>query len=165
MRRVIVMVSLAVVVFLGAVFVHAQEAGIPNVMPFSGVLRDQSGQALSGVQGVTFGLYREQSGGEALWLETQNVEAVEQGRFSVLLGSTRSEGLPVELFSSGEARWLGVQAIQSRDSDGAVFSEQPRVLLVSVPYALKAADAETLGGLPASAFVQANPSRDGDGAD
>jgi hypothetical protein len=31
------------------------------------------------------------------------------------------------------------------------------VLLLSVPYALKAADAQTLGGLPASAFVQAFP--------
>ena len=36
--------------------------------------------------------------------------------------------------------------------------EQPRVLLVSVPYALKAADADTLGGLPASAFVLAGAS-------
>lgn len=34
--------------------------------------------------------------------------------------------------------------------------EQPRVLLVAVPYALKAGDAETIGGLPASAFVLAN---------
>src|SRR5258708_37647341 len=34
--------------------------------------------------------------------------------------------------------------------------EQPRVLLLSVPYALKAADAETIGGLPPSAFVLAH---------
>jgi hypothetical protein len=34
-------------------------------------------------------------------------------------------------------------------------AEQPRVLLVSAPYALKAGDAETLGGLPASAFLLA----------
>ena len=34
-------------------------------------------------------------------------------------------------------------------------AEQPRVLLLSVPYALKAADAQTLGGLPASAFLLA----------
>ncbi len=31
--------------------------------------------------------------------------------------------------------------------------EQPRVLLVAVPYALKAVDADTLGGKPASAFL------------
>ena len=31
--------------------------------------------------------------------------------------------------------------------------EMPRVLLASVPYALKASDADTLGGLPASSYV------------
>ncbi len=33
-------------------------------------------------------------------------------------------------------------------------AEMPRVLLASVPYAMKASDAETLGGLPASAFLR-----------
>ena len=33
--------------------------------------------------------------------------------------------------------------------------EQPRVRIASVPYALKASDAETLGGLPASAYLRA----------
>jgi len=32
-------------------------------------------------------------------------------------------------------------------------TEQPRVLLVSVPYAMKAGDAETVGGLSPSAFM------------
>ena len=59
----------------------------------------------------------------------------------------QANGLPKELFVSGEARWLGVQP------EGQ--AEQPRVLLLSVPYALKAADAETIGGLPPSAFVLA----------
>src|SRR5713226_581774 len=67
------------------------------------------------------------------------------------LRATKSEGLPLELFTSGEPRWLGVRV----QLPGEV--EQPRVLLVSVPYALKAADAETLGGKPASAFVLATP--------
>ncbi|MGB8115042.1 MAG: hypothetical protein WCF22_14770, partial [Candidatus Sulfotelmatobacter sp.] len=35
--------------------------------------------------------------------------------------------------------------------------QQPRVLLLSVPYALKAGDAATIGGLPPSAFVLAAP--------
>ena len=34
--------------------------------------------------------------------------------------------------------------------------EEPRVALVSVPYAVKAGDAQTLGGLPASAFMRAS---------
>jgi hypothetical protein len=100
---------------------------------------------------VTFALYRDQDGGAPLWLETQNVSMDSSGRYTVSLGTTKADGLPVELFASGEARWLGVQP------DGQ--AEQPRVLLFSVPYALKAADSETVGGLPASAFVLANGSQ------
>jgi hypothetical protein len=55
--------------------------------------------------------------------------------------------LPSTLFAAGEARWLGVQMSGQ--------AEQPRVMLLAVPYAMKAGDAETLGGLPASAFIQA----------
>src|SRR5260370_40586828 len=66
-----------------------------------------------------------------------------------MLRSTSNYGLPTDIFSSGEARWIGVQ----REGQ----AERPRVLLLSVPYALKAADAETLGGLPPSAFVLATP--------
>jgi hypothetical protein len=82
-------------------------------------------------------------------METQNVTADAEGNYSVQLGATKPRGLPLDLFSSGEARWLGV-----RINNG---EEQPRVLLLSVPYALKAADAETVGGLPPSAFVLAAP--------
>ena len=35
------------------------------------------------------------------------------------------------------------------------------MLLISLPYALKAADAETLGGLPAAAFMPANKNNGG----
>src|SRR5207249_4786767 len=106
-----------------------------------------AGAPVSGVQGVTFALYKEQTGGAPLWLETQTVTADEQGNYSVLLGAERADGLPQDLFTANEARWLGVRVNQP----GA--EESPRVLLVSVPYALKAADAETLGGQPLSAFV------------
>jgi hypothetical protein len=112
------------------------------------------------VQAVTFALYAEESGGAPLWIETQNVtcsnesdsesgasNADTQCHYMVRLGSMREDGLPQDLFTSNEARWLGVRV------NGG--EEQPRVLLVSVPYALKAADAETLGGKPISAFVLA----------
>jgi hypothetical protein len=61
----------------------------------------------------------------------------------VQLGATKPDGLPLDLFSSDDARWMGVSVNGGQ--------EQPRVLLLSVPYALKAADAETIGGLPPSA--------------
>jgi hypothetical protein len=117
---------------------------------FSGVLTDVNGKPLTGKQGVTFYFYNEAQGGSPLWLETQNVEMDSTGHYKVMLGSTSSQGLPSALFVSGEARWLGVQ-VQGQ-------AEQPRVLLLSVPYALKAGDAQTVGGLPPSAFVLAAPS-------
>ncbi len=120
-----------------------------RLMKFSGVLPERAGNARTGAVGLTFALYKDQQGGSPLWLEVHNAQLDDQGRYTVLLGSTKSEGLPLELFSSGEARWLGVQLNLPGEE------EQPRVLLVSVPYALKAADAETLGGKPPSAFLPA----------
>jgi hypothetical protein len=121
---------------------------VPTVIRFSGNLADANGKSASGMVGVTFSLYKDEQGGAALWVETQNVKADKSGHYAVTLGSTTSQGLPTDLFATGEARWLGVQP------QGLV--EQPRVLLMSVPYALKAADAETLGGKPASAFLVAS---------
>lgn len=121
-------------------------APVPRLVKFSGAVKGDSGHPRTGVVGVTFALYKDQEGGAPLWLETQNVQADGKGNYTALLGSTKSDGLPAELFTSNEARWLGVQ-IEGQ-------AEQPRVLFVSVPYALKAADAETVGGLPPSAFVR-----------
>ena len=129
----------------------AQTPLVPRLVKFSGALKDSGGNPLSGVVGVTFSIYKEPEGGAALWMETQNVQLDDQGRYTVPLGATKNEGIPVELFNAAESRWLAVQV----NLPGEV--EQPRVLLVSVPYALKAADADTVGGMPASAFVLAAP--------
>lgn len=123
---------------------------VPPLVKFGGTLTDGSGKALSGLVGVTFSLYKDEQGGAPLWIETQNVTADRLGHYSVLLGSATSTGLPTDLFASGEARWLGVQV--------AGEEEQPRTMLVAVPYAMKAGDAQTLGGLPASAFAMAGAS-------
>ncbi len=123
---------------------------LPRLVRFSGTLKDVNGNPLTGVIDVTFSLFAEQNGGVPLWLETQNVQPDKNGHYTVQLGSTKPDGLPVGLFTSEQAQWLGVQA-QGQ-------TEQARVLLLSVPYALKAGDAETVGGLPPSAFVLAVPS-------
>ena len=120
---------------------------VPGVVKFAGVLNDAAGKPLTGIVGVTFFLYKDQSGGAPLWMETLNVQANPNGRYSVMLGSTTNHGIPADAFAAGEARWIGIQVSGK--------AEQARVQLVSVPYALKAADAQTLGGLPASAFLLA----------
>jgi hypothetical protein len=128
--------------------VAQQLAGVvPTLVNFSGSLTDASGRPLTGTVGVTFYLYKDEQGGSPLWMETQNVVPDKSGHYTVVLGSTTSQGLPTSLFASGEARWLGVQAQRQ--------AEQPRVLLLSVPYALKAGDAQTVGGLSPSAFMLA----------
>jgi hypothetical protein len=128
-------------------------AAVPRLVKFSGTLTGSGGQPLSGVVGVTFALYEEERGGVPLWMETQNVQADGNGRYTATLGATRNEGIPAEVFASGQGRWLGVQPQQE--------PERPRVLMASVPYALKAVDAETLGGLPASAFALAGTTNHG----
>ena len=124
-------------------------SALPRLVRFGGTAKDLSGNPLTGVVGITFALYAEQSGGAALWQETQNLTADGNGHYTALLGATKSEGLPANLFTNEQAHWVGVQV------EGQ--AEQPRVLLVSSPYALKAGDAETVGGLPPSAFVLAAP--------
>jgi Chaperone of endosialidase len=121
---------------------------VPPLIQFANVATDEGGNTLSGVASITFSLYGSQQGGEPLWSETQNnVQLDSTGHYSVELGITKQNGVPTTLFTNGEARWLGVQI--------AGQAEQARVLLLSVPYALKAGDAATIGGLPPSAFVLA----------
>ena len=127
----------------------AAVAQVPPLIQFSSVASDLNGKPPTGVVGITFYLYKDQQGGSPLWLETQNVQPDQIGHYTVLLGSTSSQGLPTGIFASGEAHWLGVQVSGQE--------EQPRVLLLSVPYALKAGDAATIGGLPPSAFLLATP--------
>jgi hypothetical protein len=121
------------------------QVSVPRLVQFSGTLKDSAARSVTGLASVTFAIYAEQDGGVALWSETQNVTADANGHYSAVLGVASATGVPQELFGTGQSRWLGVQIARQ--------AEMPRVLLVSVPYALKAADAEMLGGQPASAFV------------
>jgi len=123
---------------------------VPRLVKFSGALTDTAGKPLTGVLGVTFALYEDERGGAPLWMETQNIQPDASGRYTAMLGVTRNAGIPAEVFASGQGRWLGVQPQGE--------TERPRVLMVSVPYALQAADSETLGGLPPSAFALAGAS-------
>jgi len=146
--------SLLLIVVLVCASLAAQNSPsnsvVPKLIPFSGTVSDASGKPPNTVVGLTFAFYKDEQGGAPLWLETQNVQLDTTGHYTASLGATKPAGLPLDLFASGEARWLGVQP------EGQ--PEQPRVLVLAVPYALKAADAETVGGFPPSAFVLAAPS-------
>ncbi len=125
-------------------------ATVPRLIQIKGSVRDQTGKPLTGNLGITFTLYQDANSNDqtGVWQENQTVQLDSAGRYTVLLGATTEGGLPLGIFSTGDARWLGVRP------DGQ--AEQPRILFLSVAYALKAADTEMLGGKPASAYVLAN---------
>jgi hypothetical protein len=151
MRRLDISVSLAVLAIVLVSSSFAQQTStitVPNLIRYGGTLKDaQSAPLASSTVGVTFAIYSQQEGSAAIWMETQNVTTDAGGNYSVLLGSTTATGLPGDLFSQQEQRWLGVQV------EGQ--AEQPRVMMVSVPYAFKAHEAETLAGRSVSDFVLA----------
>lgn len=114
---------------------------------------ERSQRVAGGAVTLTFTLYTQQTGGEPLWQETHEVRPDSTGRYTVLLGSSASEGLPLDLFASSRSHWLEVVELGR--------PKPPRVMLSSVPYALKAADIETLGGKPPSAYAKVSEA-DGD---
>ena len=131
---------------IGTTVAAGPQAVVPRLIKVTGTLHDAAGKPLSGTVDVTFTLYATEAGENPLWFETQSVQADELGHYAALLGAMHTDGLPIELFTTGEVRWLGVQV-------GLEAEQQPRVLLVSGPCALKAGDAETLGGKPGSAYM------------
>ncbi len=114
---------------------------VPRLVKFSGSIPDSAGSTVV----LHFSLYAAQTGGEPIWSEAQSVTLSDAGKYSVLLGITTSPGLPQQLFTTGSAKWLGVKL-----GDG---EEAPRTLLLAAPYALKASDADTLGGHPVTDFA------------
>ncbi len=122
-----------------------QQGSVPRLIRYSGTLTATEVKP-GALVGVEFAIYKEESGGVALWSEIQNVEADSSGHFSVLLGSTKNGGLPPDVLGIGEPRWLSATPV------GAVA--QPRALLVSVPYALRAEEALRIAGAPAGDLVR-----------
>ena len=129
---------------------------VPPLIPYSGVVSTVPGAQPAVRASVTFLIYKDEQGGEPVFAETQSIAVDATGHYKAELGATLANGIPIDMFASGEARWLEVQV--------AGEGPQPRVLLVSVPYALKAADAATLEGLPPSAFALARPASEAAGA-
>src|SRR5215471_11835301 len=97
-------------------------ASVPRLIKFSGTVTKvpadpnaqgvvlAPGAAATQIVAITFSLYAEQAGGAPLWSEVQNVRVDPAGRFTVQLGASKPDGLPMDIFASAQAQWLGVQA-------------------------------------------------------
>lgn len=99
----------------------------PAKISYQGVLTDGSGTVVpNGNYNLTFALYTAESGGTALWTETQ-AATVTNGIFNVVLGSAT----PFSNLAFDAPYYLGITV-----SDGAELT--PRTLLTSAAYSLNA---------------------------
>lgn len=102
----------------------------PGLINYQGFVSTAGGQAFNGTANMTFELFDAANGGSMLWNETQPSVTVNDGYFSVLLGSVNPIG--TDKFSGG-TRYLQVKV---DPGNGSVML--PRQRLASVPYALQA---------------------------
>ena len=147
--------SFFAVVLLG-LFLAASAQGQSPMINYQGKLTDIEGQPLDGTVSIQFSIYSQETGGTALWAETQSSLSVQNGIFNVLLGSVNP--LPESLFD-GHERWLGLRV-------GSDAEMSPRQQIVSVGYALRADkaneadDADMVDGQHASNFASATHDHD-----
>jgi hypothetical protein len=115
-------------------------SAVPRVTNYQGYLSDAAGNPITNpALLVHFSIYDAQSAGTQIWEESQVMD-VEGGVFNVLLGSTQDPGtLDPGIFGTGPL-WLEVWVV------GEPGPMTPRQRLTSVPYALRAAVAESVEG-------------------
>jgi hypothetical protein len=129
----------ALAAICGALWAIPAWATVPAKVTYTGHLL-QGGQPITGTVVVTFDLYDADTGGTKLWTETYTSMQVTDGVFTADLGGGATP-LSDTLFD-GQTRYLeiiiGTQALS------------PRVAILSVPYAIRAGSADSVGGLTAA---------------
>lgn len=126
-------VWLGLVISMFLVFISfSVYAAVPQTMNYQGYLTNSGGTPVNGQVGIIFSLYDVQSGGTALWTETQSAVQVTNGVYSATLGSTN----PINLAFDAQY-YLGVKV-------GTDAEMTPRQALTSVGYAIKAKEADTV---------------------
>ena len=119
---------------------------VPRLVRVEGIALDRSGRQKVGTIEVDLTLVARRGSNEPLWSEHQTVRTDSTGKYSILMGVATHDGLPINLFTESGERWLIVSV------DGV--AQAPK-LLDSTPYALRALDAEMLGGHAASEYMLA----------
>lgn len=147
--------ALLVSAIIFATFAAAQIPAVPRYINFQGKLADTNGIPLSGTYEITFNIYSNSPVPAAenwVWGETHESVEVQRGLFSVLLGSVTNLDLSCFPFDATGAtnRWLEIRV----GTD--VLS--PTKEFVSVAYAFRASDADTVDGSHADDLAYTNQS-------
>jgi hypothetical protein len=109
-------------------------AAVPRLINYQGILTDTEQIPIDGPHDLTFMIYPDSVTTTAYWTEVHNSVDIDMGLFNVILGSTTP--IPDSLFANGE-RWIGITV----DSDPEMA---PRMKITSVPWALRAAVADSV---------------------
>jgi len=129
----------------------AQTNTVPPLINYQGNLTDEQGNGLIGLKKLEFNIYDAPAAGNKLWGPQvfDNVPLID-GKFNVILGSSDAGGrLVTDAFSEGN-RFLGIKVTDAGGDLTSISEVTPRQQILSNPYAIKAADAQELGGkLPA----------------
>ena len=128
---------------------------VPQLINYQGYLTNSGGNPVDGDLSMEFAIYNVATEGTPLWSETHPTVTVTDGYFSVLLGSDTP--IPQSVFDGG-GRYLGITV-------GSDAEMTPRKRMVSVGYAFRAADADSLGGFDASDYVRSVDGVPPDGGD
>ena len=116
-------------------------AQVPTQIPFQGLLLDSGGTPVNGSVDLDFELFDSLAAGTSLWTESHLGVIVVDGVYSVDLGAST----PIT-----NATLTGGAAFLEIVVDGETLT--PRQQFMSVPYALVADEADSLGGLPSVYF-------------
>ena len=150
--RVIGIINLVAIAFGQADLARAADANPPERMTYQGYLVDSAtppvplGDSAPANYDIVFRIYNAKSGGTPIWSEQQTV-TVDNGYFSVLLGegsqvNSEDYGSLSAAFDGADAsdRYIGITV----DINGVANMIEPRLRLVTSPYAYTATQARRL---------------------
>jgi hypothetical protein len=125
---------LTAICLLSATILHAE---VPSLINYQGLLTDINGNVVSGSKTVSISIHDAATDGAQLYAETIGSVAVQNGVYSFQFGAGPNFATAL---ATGSQHWLQVTL------DGV--AQTPRERLVSVPFALKAAQADSLMPAP-----------------
>ena len=91
--------------FLSLMLASVLSAGVPKVISYQGQLSNSSGSPVDGTVTITFSLYKDVSGGTAIWSEIQTI-SVSNGLLNVQLGSVNPL---IETLFDSDPVYLGIK--------------------------------------------------------
>jgi len=126
-------------------------SAFPQEINYQGYLTDAEGNPFNGSMAMTFRIWDAPGAGTQLWSESHAAVPLVEGIFSVVLGAS----VPITSEILDGERYLGITV-------GTDPEMSPRVRMTSSPFAIKAGDADALGGLSSTEFAPSTHSHSWD---